>query len=310
VVILEAIVGEDGKVRSARVLRSIPELDQAAITAVQQWEYTPTLLNGVAVPIVMTVTVNFGLQGAPAAGPSPPLPNTLRLLTNRAPNGQAQVWDIDVTRVMALPRWNTDTDPPVSLSEALRLARSWIAGRNPQAERFVLLSANFLRRPLMAPDGSGEFWFYIITYSRDFVPSVQNPPLQAVVLLDGTVVEPKEVPASAVQSPAPPSAALTPGVASPPPPPGVTTPHLVRDVKASYTPEAMRRKISGTVLIQGVVGVDGGFHNMKVVRSLDSVYGLDDQALKAASQWRFTPGMRDGQPVPVMVTVELAFVLR
>jgi len=62
VVILEAVVGEDGKVRSARVLRSIPLLDQAAINAVQQWEYTPTLVNGVAVPIVMTVTVNFTLK--------------------------------------------------------------------------------------------------------------------------------------------------------------------------------------------------------------------------------------------------------
>src|SRR5436190_15254716 len=48
-VILEAIIGEDGKVRSTRVLRSIPQLDQAAIDAVQQWEYSPTLIDGVAV---------------------------------------------------------------------------------------------------------------------------------------------------------------------------------------------------------------------------------------------------------------------
>lgn len=45
-----------------KVLRSVPLLDDAAITAVRQWEYTPTLLNGVPVPIIMTVTVNFQLR--------------------------------------------------------------------------------------------------------------------------------------------------------------------------------------------------------------------------------------------------------
>ena len=48
--------------QNARVLRSIPLLDQAALDAVKQWQYTPTLLNGVPVPVIMTVTVNFTLQ--------------------------------------------------------------------------------------------------------------------------------------------------------------------------------------------------------------------------------------------------------
>jgi protein TonB len=61
-VILEAIIGVDGRVTEARVLRSIPLLDQAALDAVRQWVYTPTLLNGVPVPIVMTVTVTFTLR--------------------------------------------------------------------------------------------------------------------------------------------------------------------------------------------------------------------------------------------------------
>ena len=59
VVIIEATIGADGKVIDATVLRSIPMLDQAALDAVRQWEYRPTLLNGVAVPVVMTVTINF-----------------------------------------------------------------------------------------------------------------------------------------------------------------------------------------------------------------------------------------------------------
>jgi len=62
VVIIEATIGLDGKVNDARVLRSIPLLDQAALDAVRQWQFTPTLLNGVPVPVIMTVTVNFTLQ--------------------------------------------------------------------------------------------------------------------------------------------------------------------------------------------------------------------------------------------------------
>lgn len=62
IVIIAATIGPTGKVTDARVLRSIPLLDQAAVEAVKQWEFTPTLLNGVPVPVVMTVTVNFVLQ--------------------------------------------------------------------------------------------------------------------------------------------------------------------------------------------------------------------------------------------------------
>jgi protein TonB len=61
VVILECTISPQGKVTDVKVLRGIPLLDQAAIDAVKQWVYTPTLLNGVPVPVIMTVTVNFKL---------------------------------------------------------------------------------------------------------------------------------------------------------------------------------------------------------------------------------------------------------
>ena len=61
-VIIEATIGADGRVKDAKVLRSIPLLDQAALDAVKQWQFTPTLLNNVPVPVIMTVTVNFTLQ--------------------------------------------------------------------------------------------------------------------------------------------------------------------------------------------------------------------------------------------------------
>jgi len=64
VVILEARIDPDGHIRHARVLRSIPALDEAALSAVLQWEFSPTLLNGAAVPVLMTVTVQFTLPDA------------------------------------------------------------------------------------------------------------------------------------------------------------------------------------------------------------------------------------------------------
>lgn len=59
VVIVEALIGTDGRVEGARVVRSIPILDQAALDAVSQWQFVPTLLNGTPVPVIMTMTVNF-----------------------------------------------------------------------------------------------------------------------------------------------------------------------------------------------------------------------------------------------------------
>jgi protein TonB len=61
-VIIEAIIGVDGRVKEARVLRSKPFLDEAALDAVKGWIFTPTLLNGVPVPVKMTVTVDFRLR--------------------------------------------------------------------------------------------------------------------------------------------------------------------------------------------------------------------------------------------------------
>jgi periplasmic protein TonB len=61
-VVVEAVIGINGQVQDARVIRSIPMLDQAAIDAVKKWVFTPTLLSGVPVPVIMTVQVDFRLR--------------------------------------------------------------------------------------------------------------------------------------------------------------------------------------------------------------------------------------------------------
>jgi periplasmic protein TonB len=91
---------------------------------------------------------------------------------------------------------------------------------------------------------------------------------------------------------------------------GVTLPTVVHEVKPDYTAEAKAARIEGTVLLETVVLTDGNVGDVKVVRSLDTTYGLDQQAVNAAKQWMFKPGTKDGKPVPVFVTIELRFALK
>lgn len=91
---------------------------------------------------------------------------------------------------------------------------------------------------------------------------------------------------------------------------GVTMPTLLREVKPNYTSDAMRAKIQGTVLIECVVNTNGEVTDVKILNSLDPTFGLDQEAIKAAKQWRFSPGTRLGEPVPVVVSIELSFTLR
>ena len=91
---------------------------------------------------------------------------------------------------------------------------------------------------------------------------------------------------------------------------GVESPRLVRSVRPNYTSEAMRAKVQGVVRLEGVVRPDGSVSDVRVLRSLDPVFGLDEEVVRAARQFRFTPGTRFGQPVSVLVSFEIEFTLR
>ena len=91
---------------------------------------------------------------------------------------------------------------------------------------------------------------------------------------------------------------------------GVELPRVLREVKPQYTADAMRAKVQGTVWLEAVVLPDGSVGRVEITRSLDQVFGLDQEAVRAAKQWRFSPGTRFGQPVAVIVTIELTFTLR
>ena len=88
---------------------------------------------------------------------------------------------------------------------------------------------------------------------------------------------------------------------------GVTAPTLAYKVEPEYSEEARAARYQGTVVVAVTVDTDGTAQDMKVVRGLG--LGLDDKALQAISQWKFKPGAKDGQPVPVMATIEVNFRL-
>src|SRR3954471_5153358 len=92
---------------------------------------------------------------------------------------------------------------------------------------------------------------------------------------------------------------------------GVPSPVLVREVKPNYTSDAMRAKLQGVVEMEAVVLPDGSVdpNSIRINRSLASTLGLDQQAVIAVKQWRFRPGTLKGQPVAVIVNVELTFTL-
>lgn len=89
---------------------------------------------------------------------------------------------------------------------------------------------------------------------------------------------------------------------------GVSAPRLLKHVNPLYTAEAMRAKVQGVVLLECIVMPDGTVGDVRVKRSLP--FGLDEEAIKAARQWRFAPGMRQGEAVPVIIAIELSFALR
>lgn len=92
--------------------------------------------------------------------------------------------------------------------------------------------------------------------------------------------------------------------------PGVTLPIPIVRASPKYTVEAMQARIQGLVMIECVVLPDGTVGDVRVMRSLDRRFGLDEEAIAAAKRWRFRPGQLNGKAVPVIVTIELMFNVR
>ncbi len=91
---------------------------------------------------------------------------------------------------------------------------------------------------------------------------------------------------------------------------GIEDPKPVYTPNPVYTAGAMQARIEGTAIVECVVQADGTVSDAHVVRSLDARYGLDTEAIKAASRWRFIPARLRGQPVPMLIAIYVTFSLR
>jgi len=91
---------------------------------------------------------------------------------------------------------------------------------------------------------------------------------------------------------------------------GVTSPEPIIRAQPHYTNCAMQARISGTATVEAVVLANGTVGDVRIVGSLDARCGLDQEALKAARQWTFKPGMFEGKPADVIVRIILDFNLR
>lgn len=90
--------------------------------------------------------------------------------------------------------------------------------------------------------------------------------------------------------------------------PGVTSPQLLKFTKPSYTDDAIKARIQGVVTLEAVVRKDGKVDSFKVVRGLG--YGLDEKSIEeVAKNWKFRPGLFNGKPVDIFITIEIEFNL-
>ncbi|MEW5982293.1 MAG: TonB family protein [Acidobacteriota bacterium] len=327
VVIIEAVIGEDGRVSASRVLRSIPLLDQAAMNAVRQWEFTPTLLNGVPVPVVMTVTVNFvsssgsgGLAEAAALPPPPPPPPPPAGASGSGTYRPYPYTGSPVTMDF------TNADLGVVLRAFERISRMTIVG-DPQAlakanSPLVVQKATFKETPW---DQALE----VILRSHQLGYVIEGNTIRLVPLYElspgvgGAVGGRAQNAAGALAAARAASGAGTGGTPASPPPTDTTDPwyplNVLRvggsvrpptkivDVRAAYPEDAKNAGVQGVVIIEAVIGTDGKVSQARVLRSIPM---LDQAALDAVQQWQFTPTMLNGMLVPVVMTVTVNFTLQ
>ena len=271
------------------------------------------------------LTLWFLLVAAPA---TPCGAQTVALTNSVGSDGARYLYEISLDRAATLTPWDQRAmpDPPLSMSAARKAAETWLTERNPQVGTLDL-SNLFLSRINSAsmPPGPCRLvgcWYYRVIYIP-IVGGRRTFPLTVVLLSDGSIVEPRlddRAAAAPVANGGPGRGAGVPGTGRATGPidtgpiyrPGddVTAPRVLQRVNTQYTDAALRAKVQGNVLLDVVINTDGSVGDVKVSRSLDSKFGLDEEAIKAARQWRFAPGTRMGVPVRVLVTLEMTFSLR
>lgn len=337
VVILEAVIDPDGRVEDARVLRSIPLLDQAAVDAVRQWEFTPTMLNGQRVPVIMTVTVQFTLPAAGAAEP--------RALASPEAASDRTDAAVALARLQEVTeRLRQERERTAELVAALGVAPVRVGGviRPPVKTRHVApdypavasaarVQGVVILEVVIGPDGRVVDSTVLRSIplldqaARDavlqweFTPTLVNgQPVPVIMTVTVQFTLPGERASGAAsfgQRPlafaetvrvTPGAPAALPGLAPVSVGGAIMAPARTRTVSPVYPADASAARVQGIVILEAVIGPDGRVQAAKVLRSIPL---LDQAALDAVRQWEFTPTLLNGVPVPFIMTVTVQFSL-
>ncbi len=273
-VLLELTLDSKGEVADARVLSGPEELRKAALASVLEWHY----LADTAPSSVIHATIHFGQRLASDAPPPPPPP---------PPPG-------------AGGRGGRGAQAPSQMKTAVVQRIDYSAGLNPELQQRIMnrLTVRIgdtpdpaqLSSELQGIDEHLRFNYTLICPCDAERANV----ILSIMLQQGVETRLPVV-----------SAALPPGVYRIGG--GVSAPVPISRAEPEYTEQARAAKWQGAVLLQVTVDENGVPQNIQVIRPLGM--GLDQKAIEAVQKWRFKPGTKDGQPVPVLANIEVNFRL-
>jgi protein TonB len=290
-VYMEAVVGADGKTTDVRVLKSIPQLDDAAVAAVKGWEFTPATLNGKPVAVFIIASVGFFNK----------LPPPMALAPRGYSPGKRELEANPVT-----------PDNPIPRRAVSRMPDYPDGARKLDAEATVVL--------WMTVDRSGR-----VSEVRTAAPPTGTAASGSIdaatrAAAGDAFIQAATSAAKQWRYDKPARGPLSFGVAFTFKPgadtfvedvvPPVKVKHVEPDrrPKTSAYGNVRRLTMSGTVALVALVGADGRVADVRTARSTPI---LDDLAAAAVRQWEYTPALRGGSPtavwVPVVMNLSIVF---
>jgi TonB family protein len=326
-----AVVRPDGTVAAAEVIKSLdPQLglDERALDAVRQWTFEPGTVDGKPVPFAVSLVLEFRIRERNAVFPEGTTnvhlvgvtprqrESSLTVAAGVAPEGPARIYRSEPGITLPVPERQV---PPQYPTDAMREGVSGTVVVDAAVQPDGKVSETRVVKSLgyhldRAASEAVEQWLFKPGRLHDKpVPAWVSVAMEFVL---------DDSPAGRI-----PSIALPSGPASPAERPrttreefgrgaysdrtlGLVKPKLLTSRPAQYTFAAMRARLQGVVEVDVVVQPDGTVGRARVARGLNPSLGLDDQALVAVRDWRFSPGEIDGKPVAVVTTVLVEFRLQ
>jgi TonB family protein len=274
-VTLEGIVLADGKVGAVRVVESLDKvsgLDDHAMETVRQWRFVPGRLGGKAVPVRMTIKIGFELRARPI-------------------HSYGARENIGVFAVLC------------ETVHTIGVAQADVGG-----VRFAFGKASAPSLTILIPPETAAQFQEPPTRFDGHSVCVTGPIDKVGGLLQITVTRRDQLALDASAGnwsgtgDGTGGGAYRSGY-------GIVDPVLVRSIPPSYTREAQSARIQGDVELEGIVQPNGRLSDIRITKSLDPEFGLDQEAVKCVKQWLFRPGTKEGQPVPVWATLVIQFRL-